>query len=578
MTVLNGTVNPNGSDTCAWFEWGTDSHLTSYTSTLTQSIGAGADPVPVTTTLPISIAVPFYYRTVAQDSAGTAGGVISRALVLLGNDPTGGRDAYWNMYDRLIHSYAHKLDLPATVVKAIIAHESHGLGTDSCDDDAGTCAWNPSERPARAFLYEPVGIDERHTQAEPDRYAEYRLPSHPPAAGEDPYNPYWVTPVEIISGTTNLDMICYVCGYKATDACAAWAQLCSDEKWWQERYDSDGRTYYQQLWGLTHPGGTPTRQFVAQYRLASSYGLGQLVYWWHHGRIDDQAPELLYDPETNIGAMTTYLRECWQGCAESSLGEEDYSDLSPWKETVQAYNSDRCGHSYPGFWPGVQLHFALVQPALAPKDFDVGQILSPTVRAAAERNESRSFLPGSGEYEVARVVVDVKGTGESQLVALYAVFSADAVGADEGILKVFTDEAGSAVEWESPAMEGILLEGMVFTQTVPGNTSPIICATWGAGAHATRLFPFRWDGQAFQSILASGAGGQESFGFFGDAGVGISEGQAREVGRDSAQPLTVFHVTRYEYSPSTQTFLWADEETITNAVYAVYLPLVVRRQ
>ena len=39
--VLNGGVNPNGRATNAWFEWGTDPTLATFSSTSTQSMGSG---------------------------------------------------------------------------------------------------------------------------------------------------------------------------------------------------------------------------------------------------------------------------------------------------------------------------------------------------------------------------------------------------------------------------------------------------------------------------------------------------------------------------------------------------------
>ena len=575
--TLNGTVNPNGLETNAWFEWGIDPNLTVYTPTSSLPVGSETESVAMTATLPISIGVPYYYRVAAQNAAGLARDEnITRTLVLLGNDPTDGKDPYWNRYDRLIHFYAHAQDLPATIVKAIIAHESGGLGTNNCNPSTGRCNPNSQERPDRAFLYEPIGVDEQYVQKKSSAYSQYRLPLYPPPSGNYPYNPYWGLPVQIISGTTNLDMICYVCSYKKTDACATWRELCNKENWWSERYDSSKKTYYQQLWGLTHPGGTPTEQFVAQYRLASSYGLGQLLYWFHHDRINDQAPEVFYDPEANIRAMIGYLDNRRQVCAPR-LGRDDL-DLQAWKPTVQAYNSNTCSYSYPGFWSGVQLHFPLTQPALAPEDFDASQILSPTLPAGLMAVEAASAFPSPGEYEVDRLVADVKGTGQLQLVTLYAVVSNPAIGVDYGKLKVFSDEAGSTVEWESPPMEGVLAAGVVFTDRVPGGGAPIIGAMWGAGAHGSRLYPFRWDGQTFLSIWAVGPDEERTFGFFGDAGVGIVEGQVWVGGRDGAQPLSVFHVATYEWEASTQTFDWVGEEVISNATYGLYLPLILHNR
>jgi len=545
--TLNGTVNPNGSNTSAWFEWGTDPSLAAYAATLSQTVGAGTEPVVVTATLTnLEPILPYYYRAVAQNPGGTARGEIKRLLILLGNDPTGGNDPYWNKYDRLIYVYAHQQNLPATVVKAIVAHESAGLGTENCNASTGRCVRNHREKPDLAFLYEPVTVDEGYAQKNPGAYPQYRLPYNPPQSGQYPYNRFWATEVIIPPGTTNLQMM-------------------------SKDYYIDGRTL---AYGLTNPAGTPTKEFIAQYRLASSYGLGQLLYWWHHDRINDQAPEALYDAETNIKAMVEYLDQLRRKCTPA-LGEQDLN-VETWKPTVQAYNSNKCGECGEGYWPGIQRHSALTTPALAPEGFDASQILSPILPISVMATDAVVAFLTAGEYEVDRLVADVKGTGQSQLVAAYAVVTDTAIGVEAGKLKVFADEAESAVEWESPSMEGVLAVGAVFTETVPGGGAPMICAMWGAGAHGTRLYPFRWDGQTFRSISAVGPTGEQTFGFFGDAGVGIVEGQAWVGGRDSAQPLSVFHIATYDWEASTQTFQWVGEETISNAIYRLYLPLILR--
>ncbi|MBI1804777.1 MAG: T9SS type A sorting domain-containing protein [Ignavibacteria bacterium] len=70
--TLNGTVNPNGAATTAWFEWGTSSTLATYTSTTSQSIGSGTSAVSVSTNLTgLSAGTIYYYRMVGQNSAGT---------------------------------------------------------------------------------------------------------------------------------------------------------------------------------------------------------------------------------------------------------------------------------------------------------------------------------------------------------------------------------------------------------------------------------------------------------------------------------------------------------------------------
>ena len=74
---LNGTVNPNGLETDAHFEYETDSALASPASTTTEAIGAGMTDVPITASL--SGLIPgstYYFRVVATSSAGTTEGQI----------------------------------------------------------------------------------------------------------------------------------------------------------------------------------------------------------------------------------------------------------------------------------------------------------------------------------------------------------------------------------------------------------------------------------------------------------------------------------------------------------------------
>jgi hypothetical protein len=75
--VLNGTVNPNGLATTAWFEWGTSGTLATNSSTTTQSIGSGTSEVSVTANLTnLSPNQRYYFRVVGQNSAGTQRGSV----------------------------------------------------------------------------------------------------------------------------------------------------------------------------------------------------------------------------------------------------------------------------------------------------------------------------------------------------------------------------------------------------------------------------------------------------------------------------------------------------------------------
>ncbi|MBE0568768.1 MAG: hypothetical protein IH577_03710 [Deltaproteobacteria bacterium] len=76
--VVNGTVNPNGLATTAWFEYGNDSALTNPTRTDNQVIPAGLAGVPITATLPaLNTATLYYYRVSAQSAGGLSNGVIN---------------------------------------------------------------------------------------------------------------------------------------------------------------------------------------------------------------------------------------------------------------------------------------------------------------------------------------------------------------------------------------------------------------------------------------------------------------------------------------------------------------------
>ncbi len=75
--VLNGSVNPCGFATTAWFEWGTSSSLETYNTMAVQTIGAGTSPVAVTANLTgLNPSTTYYYRVAGQNSTGSQVGSI----------------------------------------------------------------------------------------------------------------------------------------------------------------------------------------------------------------------------------------------------------------------------------------------------------------------------------------------------------------------------------------------------------------------------------------------------------------------------------------------------------------------
>ena len=75
--AVNGSVNPNGLSTTAWFEWGTSPTLATFSSTSNQSLGSGTTSQAVTATLSgLTSGTTYYFRVAASNSAGTSKGSI----------------------------------------------------------------------------------------------------------------------------------------------------------------------------------------------------------------------------------------------------------------------------------------------------------------------------------------------------------------------------------------------------------------------------------------------------------------------------------------------------------------------
>jgi hypothetical protein len=75
--TLNGSVNPNGLVTDAWFEWGTSPDLAAFATSPVQALGAGTVSLPLAATLSgLSPGTTYYHRAAASNSTGTAKGTI----------------------------------------------------------------------------------------------------------------------------------------------------------------------------------------------------------------------------------------------------------------------------------------------------------------------------------------------------------------------------------------------------------------------------------------------------------------------------------------------------------------------
>jgi phosphodiesterase/alkaline phosphatase D-like protein len=75
--TLNGSVIPNGLETDAWFEWGTDPALAAYSVTGTQAVGSGTVSQTISQALTgLATGTVYYYRVAASNGSGTNKGVI----------------------------------------------------------------------------------------------------------------------------------------------------------------------------------------------------------------------------------------------------------------------------------------------------------------------------------------------------------------------------------------------------------------------------------------------------------------------------------------------------------------------
>ncbi len=75
--ALIGNVKPNGLPSEAWFEWGQDPALSSFTGSAALSVGSGATSQGISHTLEdLDPGVRYYFRVVASNSAGTSQGPV----------------------------------------------------------------------------------------------------------------------------------------------------------------------------------------------------------------------------------------------------------------------------------------------------------------------------------------------------------------------------------------------------------------------------------------------------------------------------------------------------------------------
>jgi hypothetical protein len=158
--TLNCTVNANGSQTNAWFEWGTDINNLNY-DTQSVSVGASETNASVSKTITgLNENARYYYRCVGENSEGTDAGIIKN-FVTDGNPIP---DIYAPEVETL---FVTSLDIDSATVNCKV--DANGAttnawfewGTDSGDLDRTTGSVSVSSSDTSASIYKSItGLSE----------------------------------------------------------------------------------------------------------------------------------------------------------------------------------------------------------------------------------------------------------------------------------------------------------------------------------------------------------------------------------------------------------------------------------
>lgn len=96
--VLNGSVNPGGAATQAWFEWGTDRTMASFTTTPQQGVGSGTTTQTFSASLGnLQEGVQYFFRAAASNTAGTSRGTVASFTPVSPPAAPSGAVAVWDL-------------------------------------------------------------------------------------------------------------------------------------------------------------------------------------------------------------------------------------------------------------------------------------------------------------------------------------------------------------------------------------------------------------------------------------------------------------------------------------------------
>jgi hypothetical protein len=435
---------------------------------------------------------------------------------LLGHAPPNTSDAYWNTYDQLIITYANQYNLPPALVKAVLAHETGGLGI-----HGGI--------PHRAYLYEPVTVDYWHLQPKLRRgmldreRSRYLQPDNPASSEDMPYGFRSTSQVDIPRAISARTMGAYYTNI------------------------TNMLKQYRTNWRIP-----PSDDFTAQYRIAASYGLGQVVYFWHYEKLNGSRPESLYEPDSAIQNSCKVLSD-YRDAVASHLGAGN-TTFADWRNVLLRYNGggrpayvDDVGYYYQYSQPVNSTRLARHAPAL---------VASATPSTLAE---TQVFTNTNGKV-VDSLLADLKGEGMLQRVELHRTQSVPGTNLFDGRMRIFADANGVAVEWQSAPLKFTSGVGLLQTYSDENTDYPIIAMVWGSGTHSTVGQIVRWNGTTFEPVTILDQDGVDIGNVFaGDRGIIIHENLTVTVGQRGTAAFDESTMDTYRLDGHTATL----SETVT---------------
>jgi len=446
---------------------------------------------------------------------------------------------HWNQYDDLIYYWSEVRDIPPDLVKAIIVGETGSkLAIRRRSPPTGypgsAIGFEYGFSPLRAYLYEPsldwIAFDSPRGVCRPD-WSEADCARWRQAAD--------LTSVRFYAQPGNPP---FACGEGMTiEECASLARdqglpyPYDDARGGFDYYDPFTITKFLRPFGFGYSnpnhlewmedlGYDIDRNYqdggaaYAQYRTVASYGLGQVVFlggksrWLGNSLNDLVPPEMLYDANLNLRVATRLLghSRCWQ-IDEFGLpyvGAEDGEwDSWYWPIFDYAGNARRVDSAEAYYVLSHPVSLAGENVGTIWEDFTdelpdafveaVNQTVCPDASHASGGGQGITLisrtLQTDPEEEVARGVVDLKGTGNEVLVVASATVPSETSPFRKGIIRLYGDDTEGVVAWELETHRPVEPIVMLTLHPGSGNRPAMLQVDWLVGAHGIETYFIYWN-------------------------------------------------------------------------------------